>query len=198
MGWKTGKGTNRSHRALPQASSYQGPHGLSPGLSRLWAKPWVPGSHSPIGWTSTERLGSCPMSSTEPAAPSASSQGHSLHATSFQNLQGTCIPPEAVRPGPGCLVACPRQVWPGTGFLCNPGLTPAPEAAGTKNRGGIKDQLWAQLLFLGGSATWGLQRQPLWEGQHIMPKANRYCPPQPFQARPNSTLSGLWRSALGP
>lgn len=27
MGWKTGKGTNRRHRAPPQASSYQGPHG---------------------------------------------------------------------------------------------------------------------------------------------------------------------------
>lgn len=121
MGWKTGKGTNRSHRAPHQASSYQGAHGLIPGLSRLWAKPWVSGSHSPIGWTSTERLGSCPTSSTKPAAPSASSQGHSLHATSFQNLQGTCTPPEASRPRSGCPVACPCQVWPGTGFLRNPG-----------------------------------------------------------------------------
>lgn len=87
-----------------------------------------------------------------------------MHATSFQNLQGTCTPPEAACPGSSRPVACPRQVWPGTGFLRNPGVTPAPEAAGTKTRDGIKDRLWAQLLFLGDSATWELQRLPLMFG----------------------------------
>lgn len=164
MGWKTGKGTNRSHRAPPQASLHQGPHGLSPGLSRLWAKPWVPGSHSPIGWTSKKDLGPAPRCPPRQQHPRPLPRGTACMPRRFRTCRGLAPRLKPRAPGSGCPVACPRQVWPGTGFLRNPGLTPAPEAAGTKTRGGIKDRLWAQLLFLRGSATWGLQRQPLMFG----------------------------------
>lgn len=118
-----------------------------------------------------------------------------MHATSFQNLQGTCTPPEAACPGSSRPVACPRQVWPGTGFLRNPGVTPAPEAAGTKTRDGIKDRLWAQLLFLGDSATWELQRLPLWEGQRVRAKATAATRPSPSTQGP-AAHCGLWEKYL--
>lgn len=63
-----------------------------------------------------------------------------------RNLQGTGIPPEAT--GPGLAARWPAFTKPGPGFLRNPGLMPVPKAAGTKTRDGIKDRLWAQLLFL--------------------------------------------------
>lgn len=136
------------------------------------------------------------MLSTEPAAPPASSQGYSVHASSFSELEGGLAPRQ--RPcALGLATHWPAFAKPGPGFLCNLGLTPVPEAAGTKTRDGIKGRLLGTaLLFLGVSATQGLQRQPLWEGQPVTVIAS-HCHPSPSTRTLQSTLDYA-KVTLGP
>lgn len=96
------------------------------------------------------QLGLCRKAGVRPVSQASGAlslfPGHSLHASLVRNLQGTGTPPEAT--GLGLAAQWSAFTKPGPGFLRNPGLMPVPEAAGTKTRDGIKDRLWAQLLFL--------------------------------------------------
>lgn len=116
----------------------------------------------PHCWASTERLGSAPRRPPSQQRPQPLPRGTACMPCLFQNLQGTCTPPETLCPGSGHSLACLCQAWPR--FSSQP--RPHASAQGSRNLDpdGIEDRLWAQLLFLGVSATRVLQRQPLMFG----------------------------------
>lgn len=190
-GWKTGKGTNRSHRAPPQASPHQGSR---PAMTLVISMPGA-GPCSPHRWASTEKLGSAPRRPPSQERPQPLPRGTACKPCLLQNLKGTCT-----HPGPcalGLATLWPAFAKPGPGFLCNLGFTPASKAAGTETRDGIKDRLWAQLSSsLEFRATQGLQRQPLWEGQPVTVMASR-CHPHPSTRTLQSTLD-YGKVTLGP
>lgn len=136
----------------------------------------------PHCWASTERPGSAPRRPLSQQRPQPLPRGTACMPRLFQNLQGTCTPPETLCPGSGHSLACLCQAWPR--FSSQP--RPHASAQGSRNLDpdGIEDRLWAQLLFLGVSATRVLQRQPLWEGQPVTVIASQSLPTLPFHKNP--------------
>lgn len=149
------------------------------------AGPWSP---PPLGLY--RKAWVCPTSSTEPLLRSTACMPRH-----FQNLKGTCTPPETLCPGSGHSLACLCQAWPR--FSLQP--RPHSSARGSRNRDLRWDQgpaVGAALLFLVVPATQGLQRQPLWEGQPVTVIANR-CHPSCNPPNLQSTLD-YGKVILGP
>lgn len=133
----------------------------------------------------------CPTSPSKPGAPPASSQGHSLQALSFTELEGDLHPPGTLCPGSGHSLACLRQAWPR--FSLQPRLHSSVQ--GSRNRDPRWDQgpaVGAALLFLGVSGHTGITTAASVGGTAC------YCygqplPPPPFHKNP-AIHPRLWQS----
>lgn len=78
-------------------------------LGRSMPSAWATLPHC---WASTERLGSAPRHPPSQQRPQPLPRGTACMPRLFQNLQGTCTPPETLCPGSGHSLACLCQAWP--------------------------------------------------------------------------------------